>query len=199
MGYNPLDVSAGKGNTTKGPIQYNPNVQTNKISFSTNFTTGGWLRLGEGATEGIESTQEATATDKRVWGNKSLGTTFSEFKDTVLTRFASAFDSDVLGVVFGTDNVRVSDEELLTIVNQRTPGFGTFVWQMKLDDGRDHWLVVPAGQPDPNTTRTFNDSDIVIIETTITASEREIITGVGEDAESFLATHYELTQPLAAE
>lgn len=195
MAYNPLDVSAGRGNTVTGPIFYNPEEQTEKLTFSTVFSSGGWLRLGEGSTDGIESAQSATVTAKNVWGSKNLGNTFSEFSDTLVANYASAFDPDVLASVFGKENVKVSADEILTIVKSRTPGFGTYVFQMTLDDGRDHWLVVPAGQPDPNLTRTFNDSDIVVISTTLMAAERTITVAEGD---SFVATHYELTEPLAA-
>lgn len=195
MAYDPLDVSAGKGNTETGPIHFNPQEITEKITLSTDFSTGGWVRLGEGATEGIESAQSATVTAKNVWGAKNLGNTYSEFTDSLVANYASAFDTDVLKSVFGKDNIKVSADEILTIVKSRTPDFGTYVFQVKLDDGRDHWLVVPAGQPDPNLTRTFNDSDIVVIQTTLMAAERTITVAEGD---SFNATHYELTQPVAA-
>ena len=194
MGYNPLNVSAGRGNTKTGPILFNPTVQLTKLTLGQSFTAGGWLRLGEGSTDGVESAQTSTVTPKNVWGGKNLGNTFSEFTDTLTVNLASAFDTDVLGAVFGQENVQVDEDEILTIVKARTPSFGTYVIQTVLDDGRAHWIVVPAGQPDPNLTRTFNDSDIVVITTTLMAAERAIVNG----EETLNLTHYELTEPLPA-
>lgn len=195
MGYNPLNVSAGRGNTTTGPLFYNPTEQLTKLVLGQELTTAaGWIRLGEGSTDGVESTQSSTVTPKNVWGAKNLGNTFSEFTDTLIANYASAFDPDVLGAVFGRENVIVDANEVLTIVKARTPGFGTYVFQVKLDDGRDHWLVIPAGQPDPNLTRTFTDSDIVVIATTLMAAERTITDGEDE----YVVSHYELTEPLPA-
>lgn len=200
MGYNPLNVSAGRGDTRTGPMWYCEEEVTEKISLSELFTDPKWIRAGEGSTDGVESSQSATVTAKRVWGSKNLGNTVSEFSDTLVANFASSFDSDVLGIVFGSDNVQVGTDEVLTVVKSRTPPFGTFVFQMELDDGRAHWIVVPAGQPDPNLTRTFNDADIVVTTTTIMCAERTITVTDAETDEvtSFVATHYELTEPLAA-
>ena len=185
MGYNPLDVSTGKGDTLIGPMLWNPTVQLEEIEdFDFSFPANeGWVKLGEGHTDGIDHTQEADSLDKQVWGSKSLGRTYSNFVDTVTARFVSWTDEDVRKCLFGENQVMSSNGVTRVYVTNRTPEYGTFVFLTKTDDGRKQWLVVPRGQVDPNLSVTMGDGDITMAETTILATVATI-TRDGEEREA---------------
>ena len=187
MGYDNLNVTYGKGNTKTGPIWFNPATPTADLTlaFAPEQGVEGWVRLGDIETEGITSTQEADSADKFVWGAKKVGTVYSNFKDTVTGTLVSLVDPDVLKVLFGSENVTISNGTIKTEVKNRQPEKGQFVFMALTDDGRDQWVVVPEGQLDVNLERTWGDEDYVAAEITI---------GCLEDDNS--RTHYELVEAL---
>lgn len=178
MAYNPIDVTTGKANTLDGPIWWKKGALETEIDFSFDPSSAaakaeGWVRLGEGSTDGVESAQEMDANEKRVW-SKNLGTTFTNFRDTLTVRLASATDSDALKAVVGVDNVTALTGAISGIrvsFRNRQPEIGAWLIQMKTDDGRNWWIVVPNAQLDPNITRSMGDEDIVVMEATINALE----------------------------
>lgn len=195
MAYNPIDVTTGKANTLDGPIWFKPGELEEEIDFSFDPSSAeaqaeGWVRLGEGSTDGVESAQEMDSNEKRVW-SKNLGTTFTNYRDTLVVRLASATDNDALKAVVGVNNVKALTGAVSGIrvsFRNRQPGIGAWLIQMKTDDGRDWWIVVRKGQVDPNITRSMGDEDIVVMETTVNALEDN----TGE-------THYELIEGQYAE
>lgn len=190
MAYNPIDVTTGKANTIDGPIWFKPGELTEEIDFtfdpsSAESVAAGWVRLGEGSTDGVESSQEMDSNEKRVW-SKNLGTTFTNYRDMLTLRLASATDKDALKVIVGVNNV----EDLAGAISgirvsfrNRQPEVGAYLIQMKTDDGRNWWIIVRKGQADPNNTRSMGDENIIIMETVINALEDS----TGE-------THYELIE-----
>lgn len=195
MAYNPIDVTTGKADTVAGPIWFKPGVLEEEIDFtfdpaSVENAAKGWSKLGEGSTDGVESSQEMDSNDKRVW-SKSLGTTYSNFRDLLTVRLASATDNDALKAVFGINSVTALTGGVSGIrlsVRNRQPETGAWLIQMKTDDGRRWWIVVKNGQADPNITRSMGDEDIVVMETVVNAL-------VDENDES----HYELIEKPASQ
>lgn len=192
MAYNPIDVTAGKGDTTLGPIWWKPGALEEDIDFSFDPTSAesiaaGWVKLGEGHTDGIDSAQEADGTDKMVWGAKNLGTTYTNFKDTLTARLASATDNDALKAVFGVNSIEALSGSVSGIrlnVRNRQPETGSWLFMMKTDDGRRWWVVISNGQADINITRSMGDEDIVVMETVVNCLQSP-----GSDV-----THYELIE-----
>lgn len=190
MAYNDLNVTAGKGDTVLGPLWWNPTPITTALDLDFDPTAvAGWVRLGHAMTEGVDNSQEADNSEVIVWGAKTIRVNYTGFKDTVVVRFASSTDPDVLKVVFGADNVSVTPEGAVKlIVKSRQPEIGTLLIMGVTDDGRKRWIVVHKAQADLNVSRTFSDEDIVSIETTFACLD------AGEEA----GAHYELTEALPA-
>lgn len=165
MAYNSIDVTAGKGDVINGPLWWFQGGYTEEIDLTFNpAETAGWVQIGEASTDGVDIAQEADKNEKRVWGNKSLGSSYSNFTSTLTVRHASSTDADLLKVMYGKDNV-VSDGGTLKItVKSRQPEVGTMIVMGVTDDGRKRWQVVPKAQPDLNLTYSWGDEDIVVIE-----------------------------------
>lgn len=193
MAYNPIDVTAGKGDVINGPLWYSRVPYDKLITLDFDPSANGFVKIGEASTDGFDNSQSADATDKNVWGGKSLGKTYSNFQDSYVIRLASSTDPDVLAMVFGKDNVTKANGAVNTVVGPRQPTHGSFLIQMITDDGRKSWHYVPAGQPDLNLTRSFSDTEIVIIETTVNALQT-VIRDADTNAVLFNGTHIEIVE-----
>lgn len=167
MAYNAIDVTTGKGDTLYGPLFWFDGEYTEELDFTLDpKTEPGWVQIGEASTEGIDVEQEADKIVKMVWGKKNLGANYSNFKDTVLVRHASSTDPDVLGVIYGKENISKVNGKIQLKVKNRQPSNGSLLVMAVTDDGRKNWIFIQKAQPDLNLSYTFGDEDIVIFEVT---------------------------------
>ena len=80
-----------------------------------------------------------------VWGATNLGTTYTNFKDTLTARLASATDNDALKAVFGVNSIEALSGSVSGIrlnVRNRQPETGSWLFMMKTDDGRSWWVLI---------------------------------------------------------
>jgi hypothetical protein len=171
MAYEDFDVTSSQADTAYGPLWAFDGVYTETVDETFDPSSiPGWLRLGQSSTDGVTSEQASDQTDKLVW-TKNLGSTFTNFKDTLVVRFASTLDVDVLGFVFGKQNVTVSGNAVHVKVGPRQPAIRSFAVFMKSDDGSRKFIFIQKAQPDLNMTRDFNEDGITVIETTLACLE----------------------------
>ena len=163
-------VTSVKGDNVKGPLLFNPSL-TVDVTDKTDFTTGEWKKLGYGSTDGISVEQTADDTEKVVWG-ASLGTVYSNFSDKVTLHCASFMDPDMLGVVFGTENVTTQSGLTTIKVKPRQGTQGTFVIAAQSDAGKPMTWVY-RGQTDPNVSYDASEGDIVTYDLVVTGISGE--------------------------
>lgn len=169
MAFKRETVTAGKANIVKGPLLWNPTPETD-VSLSTDFATGDWIRLGYGSTDGVGVKQSVDSDDKNVWG-ATLGKIYSNFADVFTVNFASFLDSDVLGILYGTDNVTVPENGVRRVaVKNREPKEGTLVIAGISDAGDDIYWVMPRAQAPLELDYDITQDDLITIEADFTGS-----------------------------
>lgn len=167
MAKNVNHVTSAKGDNVRGPLLYNPSLDV-EVTAATDFSTGGWVKLGYGSTDGVSVEQTADDTTKSVWG-ASLGTVYSNFQDQITLHCASFMDPDMLGVVFGSGNVSTDATTGMTTikVKNRNGSQGTFVVAATADNGAP-MMWVYRGQTDPNVSYDASEDDIITYDLTVT-------------------------------
>lgn len=169
MAFNNETVTAGKANIVKGPLLWNPTPETD-VTVDTDFATGGWIRLGYGSTDGASVKQSVDSDDKNVWG-ANLGKIYSNFSDVFTVNFASFLDSDVLGVLYGANNVTVPKDGVRRVaVKNREPNVGTLVIAGVSDSGKDIYWVMPRAQAPLELDYDVTQDDIITIKAEFTGA-----------------------------
>lgn len=169
MARNDKDITAGKGDVVNGPLWVHFGSVNEDVDFSFDFeNSSDWIELGEASTEGVSFSQEADLSEKKVWGDKTVGSLFSNFKDTFTLRLVSTLDADVKRFLYGNENVNVSDESIKTIIKNRQPEPCGIVIMSATDDGRKKWRCANNSVLDINLSEDWSDEDIVAIEATVT-------------------------------
>lgn len=169
MAFNNETVTAGKANIVKGPLLWNPTPETD-VTVETDFSTGGWIRLGYGSTDGASVKQSVDSDDKNVWG-ANLGKIYSNFSDVFTVNFASFLDSDVLGVLYGSKNVTVPEAGVRRVaVKNREPNVGTLVIAGVSDSGKDIYWVMPIAQAPLELDYDVTQDDIITIKAEFTGA-----------------------------
>lgn len=173
MAYDPYHVTSSKADTAFGPLWAFDGIYEDEVTDGFDPTAiAGWVRLGESSTDGVSSEQSADQNDKLVW-TKNLGSTYTNFKDTLTVRFASTLDADVLGFVFGKENIMAGQGFVRVKVGPRQPSIRSFAVFMRNDDGTGKFIFIKQAQPDLNLTRDFNEDGITIIETVLACLESD--------------------------
>lgn len=167
MAYNAIDVTTGKGDVLNGPLFWYPGGFEGDVTLDLDLKTEtGWIQIGEASTDGVEFSTEVDSEDKKVWGDKILGTIQTNYKETAVVNHASFTDKDVLGIMYNPENVVVADGVMKVVSKNRIPKVGTLVIQAVTDDDRKNWMVIPKAQPDLNLTFSWGDEEIIVVETT---------------------------------
>lgn len=169
MGYNTLDVTAGKGDVAAGQLWFFPGGYEGEIDLSFEPSTEtGWVQGGYASTDGVTVDNSADKNEKRVWGNLSLGSTYSNFASTVTVQHASSTDPDLLGRLYGSGNVAVEAVSGNITINSKgtQPEVATLLINAVTDDGRKNKLVIWKAQPDLNRSFSMTDDEITVIEAT---------------------------------
>lgn len=152
-------VTSAKGDNEAGPLLYNKDSGIT-VDSTTDFSTGGWLKLGYGSTDGISVSTEADDADKAVWG-ASLGKIYSNFTDTLTLHCASFMDPDLWKVIVGEENVSVDAAKGYTTIKRKNISIkGTFVVVAKSDAGK-RMMWVYRGQVNPAFDYDATQEDVI--------------------------------------
>ncbi len=143
--------------------------------------------IGYLAEDGIVNSNSPESDNVKAWGGDVVITTQSEKPDTFKMTMIEALKSEVLKVVYGDDNVTVGEDKMITVkANGSEPAARAWVFDMIMKDGALKRIVIPQGKITELGDITYNDSDPVGYEATITC----LVDGNGN-------THYEYIKPAA--
>lgn len=188
MGYSKIDVTSaslrdiqsGSLVKVKGGFTTNPGLDW---AFANEPTA---VYLGECGDSGISLEFSADSNEKKTM-DRSHGAVYSNFLGTITFPFASAADRDVLGTAFGDGNVTtVAGGTKVLFALDEQPTDDGYIVLGKTDDGRKLYLVITAGQTDPNISFTLVNTEITVYETNVLVSSGNAYMLI-EDAQSVSA------------
>lgn len=152
-------VTSAKGDNSVGPLLFNKDLQV-AVDSTTDFTTGGWVKLGYGSTDGISVETDADDSDKSVWG-ATLGKIYSNFTDVLTLHCASFMDPDLWKIIAGEENVTTDASSGYTTIKRKNVSVkGTFVVVAKSDAGK-RMMWVYRGQVNPAFDYDATGDDVV--------------------------------------
>ena len=152
-------VTSAKGDNSVGPLLFNKDLQV-AVDSTTDFTTGGWVKLGYGSTDGISVETDADDSDKSVWG-ATLGKIYSNFTDVLTLHCASFMDPDLWKIIAGEENVTTDASSGYTTIKRKNISVkGTFVVVAKSDAGKKIMWVY-RGQVNPAFDYDATGDDVV--------------------------------------
>lgn len=152
-------VTSAKGDNSVGPLLFNKDLQV-AVDSTTDFTTGGWVKLGYGSTDGISVETDADDSDKSVWG-ATLGKIYSNFTDVLTLHCASFMDPDLWKIIAGEENVTTDASSGYTTIKRKNVSVkGTFVVVAKSDAGKK-MMWVYRGQVNPSFDYDATGDDVI--------------------------------------
>ena len=152
-------VTSAKGDNSVGPLLFNKDLQV-AVDSTTDFTTGGWVKLGYGSTDGVSVETDADDSDKSVWG-ATLGKIYSNFTDVLTLHCASFMDPDLWKIIAGEENVTTDASSGYTTIKRKNVSVkGTFVVVAKSDAGKKIMWVY-RGQVNPAFDYDATGDDVV--------------------------------------
>lgn len=122
--------------------------------------------LGEVSTDGVDLNESADATDIQVWSGRTVRTTYTNWKSTVVERFVGKLDPDLSRAVYGNDNVTVSGNDMVEAHGLRQPPIVGRLIKSTADNGDQRLILIPRAQLDINSSETWNATDLVVKELT---------------------------------
>lgn len=122
--------------------------------------------LGEVATDGIDLSETADATDIQVWSGRTVRTVYSNWKSTVLERFVGKLDPDLSKAIYGDENVQISGNDMIEAHGLRQPPVVGRLIKSVADNGDQRLILIPRAQLDINSSETWNATDLVVKEMT---------------------------------
>jgi hypothetical protein len=160
-------VAAGKPKITGG-VWRAPAGTTLPTDASTALGTG-FVCLGYVSEDGVTLGVTRESDDIKAWGGDTVMTTQTEFSETFKFTLIETLNIDVKKAVFGDANVTGTlASGMTTTVNSTELPEAVWVFEM-VQNGAACRIVVPNGKLSEMGDVTFNDSDPIGYEITITA------------------------------
>lgn len=129
-----------------------------------------FVSLGYIAEDGMENNNSAETENVKAWGGDIVMVNQTEKADTFKTTFIEALNVEVLKMVYGDDNVSGDLATGITVrANSKELGAAAYVIDQIMREGALKRIVIPNGKLSELGTITYNDSDPVGYESTITA------------------------------
>lgn len=167
MANNTSNVMAGKP-SVKGGIWYAPKGTTLPVDAKTALAAT-YKCLGYISEDGVTPSIERESETIKAWGGDTVltpttGVTYS-FAFTLL----EALNEEVLKLVYGDDNVTVSDDTFDVYATSDELPEHVFIIETMDSSGNAIRYIIPRGKITENGDTTLSDSEAVSYELTITA------------------------------
>lgn len=134
--------------------------------------------LGYISTDGITNGMARESAPVKAWGGDVVASNDSGMTDTFKWNLLEILNEEVLKVVYGDKNVTGTLSTGLTVkANNEPQGQASYVIDMILKNGVLKRVVIPRGTVTAVEDVTYNDSDPVGYNTTITAEADETLGG----------------------
>lgn len=168
MSTNAKNVSTGKpkigGSVFRAPIG------TELPTSATTTLPAEYKDMGYISDEGITNNNTRESEDTKAWGGDTVMSAQTSKTDTFGLKFIETKNENVLKAVYGDENVTGDIETGMTIrANAKELDYGVWVIDMTLTDGDLKRVVIPNGKVTEIAEITYNDTEAVGYDTTITA------------------------------
>lgn len=125
--------------------------------------------LGYISEDGVVNARNMDSESTKAWGGDTVMSSITGIEETFNATFIEANNVDVLSTVYGEDNVTGTLADGITVkVNSKEPKEYVYVIDMIMKDNLKR-IVIPDGKITEVGDVTYNDSEVVGFETTITA------------------------------
>lgn len=125
--------------------------------------------LGYVSEDGLENNNEMDVSPIKAWGGMVVYRSLTELTDNFALTLIESENVDVLKAVYGDANVNEADGKITVNVKADDPQEKIWVFELALRGGKVKRIVVPDGAVTSRGTITYNDSDAVGYEITVSA------------------------------
>lgn len=160
-------VTTGKPKVT-GAVSVAP-LNSTLPTDSTSELDVAFVNLGYISEDGLSNENSPESENVKAWGGDIVLTSQTEKSDTFTFTLIEAMDVNVLKTVYGDDNVSQVSEAISVKVNTSEAEEKAWAIDMILKGGVKKRIVIPDGKITEMGEITYNDSDPVGYEITVTA------------------------------
>lgn len=169
MGNTATNVSTGKPNIS-GAVFVAPKGTTLPTDATTALANA-FVCLGYVSEDGLTNNNEMDVSAIKAWGGAIVYRSLNELDDTFGLTLIESENVDVLKAVYGESNVTVDGQDGTTKVEIKAedPEERVWVFDLALRGGRAKRIIVPDGAVTSRGAITYNDSDAIGYEITVSA------------------------------
>lgn len=163
------NVTTGKPNIS-GAVYVAPKGTTLPTDATTALDTTKFVCLGYVSEDGLENNNEMDVSAIKAWGGVIVYRSLNELDDNFVLTLIESENVDVLKAVYGASNVTVDASGNVTVeVKAEDPVESVWVFELALRNNRAKRIVIPDGAITSRGAITYNDSDVVGYEITVSA------------------------------
>lgn len=159
--------------TAKPPVGgalYSAPIGTALPADATSALPETFKSLGYISEDGITNSNSGKSDSVKAWGGETVATVQTEKEDTFQYTLIEALNIDVLKEVYGESNVTGNLESGVKVTaNSKEAQRHVLVAEMILNDGAVKRIIIPSGKVTEVGDITYNDSDPIGYETTLSA------------------------------
>lgn len=169
---NTSNIGAGKP-AVAGGIYVGETTAT--LPTGTSGTLTGFTTLGYISEDGVTNNNPPETDDVKAWGGATVMSIQTSKEDTFTFTLLEVLDEEVLKLVYGDSNVTKATNSLTVKATMDDYSAHAFVIDMKIN-GTKQRIVIPNGKVSDVGEVTYNDSEAVGYEVTITAMPDPAVT-----------------------
>lgn len=168
MGNTATNVSTAKPNPTGG-VYVGPITATLPTDPTTPLSNE-FVCLGYVSEDGVENNSEMETSEVKAWGGLTVYRSVNGLTDTFAFTLIESKNVDVLKAVYGDENVTVDASGNITVnVVAEDPQEKIWVFETRLRGDIAKRIVVPDGAITSRGAITYNDSDAINYNVTVSA------------------------------
>jgi len=162
------NITTGKPNVS-GAV-YVGTIGTATVPTDATTTLGSdFVCLGYVSEDGLQNNNEMDVSAIKAWGGMIVYRSLNELDDNFVLTLLESENVDVLKNVYGDKNVTESDGAITINVKADDPQEKIWVFELALRNNKKKRIVIPDGAITSRGTITYNDSDAVGYEITVSA------------------------------
>jgi hypothetical protein len=168
MGNTATNVSTGKPNIS-GAV-YRAPLGTTLPTDATTSLGAAFVCLGYVSEDGLTNNNEMDVSAIKAWGGMIVYRSLNELDDNFVLTLIESENTDVLKAVYGDSNVTVDGSgNTHVVVKADDPQEAVWVFDLALRNNRAKRIVIKDGAITSRGAITYNDSDAIGYEITISA------------------------------